>query len=560
MGRILRTSAFQTQASQYRTDTLNSKQYLVAPVVAIVAGVLNGELVPLEEISNGYPSWNGRPVTLDHPNVDGVYVTANHPKVWEQYVVGQLFNVDFAVDRLKGEVWIDVSLAGKSQDGRELLQRLREGLPIEVSTAYFRNLMPETGEVNGEWYEGIAHDLKPDHLAILLHSAGACSWADGCGVPRYNKREVRADMPYANEHSARLQDPKQYDEFRRENDKFGEGIDAIWGVSTNGEKHAQLQAIRFDADKFTPDAAKAWLEEHDYEPMAFEPAANEVRKNTVKETLDGFIAAMRDILGLNEASLEETWDAVTRAFYSLIESGQPVGEVGDGYVAKVYPDHIIVERADGRLFKIEYTNADSGVEFGAQSEVEVVYQPISNKEEEEVEAEDTEIGNPAELQPNENGAEGEEVEDELTDSESEIAEAEDESEAEDEEPEDAPEDETPEDAPEAPQSNEQSPCAQYVALVEFADERGGPDWALKVLQDSVAKAEQHRTSLIVRIVKNEANAFTAEELEEMGDGFLEKLAASLEAPVANYSGTPAQPQPTKPKEGKRTIQLPPLSG
>jgi len=38
-------------------------------------------------------------------------------------------------------------------------------------------------------------------------------------------------MPYPNEHAARLIDPDKFDadSFRRENDKFGAGIHAIFG-------------------------------------------------------------------------------------------------------------------------------------------------------------------------------------------------------------------------------------------------------------------------------------------------------------------------------------------
>ena len=78
-------------------------------------------------------------------------------------------------------------------------------------------------------------------------------------------------MPYPNEHSARLKNPGRYKRFRRENDKFGKGIDAIWGV-TQGNK-VELQAIRFDAKIFTAEEARKWLKDHDYKPIRFEAAA-----------------------------------------------------------------------------------------------------------------------------------------------------------------------------------------------------------------------------------------------------------------------------------------------
>ena len=83
------------------------------------------------------------------------------------------------------------------------------------------------------------------------------------------------DRPYIGEHSARLTNPDQYDEFRRENDKFGIGIHAIWGIKLKPKRTAELQAIRFDAKKFTVAKAKQWLKDHDYKPILFEPAKEE---------------------------------------------------------------------------------------------------------------------------------------------------------------------------------------------------------------------------------------------------------------------------------------------
>jgi len=82
-------------------------------------------------------------------------------------------------------------------------------------------------------------------------------------------------MPYPNEHAARLKEPSRYERFRRENDKFGPGIHAIWGITSDGK--SELQAIRFDADKFTVAEAKAWLEEHGHKPILFEPASGKAK-------------------------------------------------------------------------------------------------------------------------------------------------------------------------------------------------------------------------------------------------------------------------------------------
>ena len=77
-------------------------------------------------------------------------------------------------------------------------------------------------------------------------------------------------MPYKHEHSCRKIDPKKFKSFTRTNDKFGTGIHAIWGKNPGGS--VQLQAIRFDKEKFTVAQAKKWLKDHNHTCILFEKA------------------------------------------------------------------------------------------------------------------------------------------------------------------------------------------------------------------------------------------------------------------------------------------------
>jgi len=64
--------------------------------------------------------------------------------------------------------------------------------------------------------------------------------------------------------------PGSFDVIRRVNNKFGAGIDAIFG--RKGKGPMKVQAIRFDAKRFTPAQAKKWLSDNNYKPIVFEPA------------------------------------------------------------------------------------------------------------------------------------------------------------------------------------------------------------------------------------------------------------------------------------------------
>lgn len=77
-------------------------------------------------------------------------------------------------------------------------------------------------------------------------------------------------MPYENEHAFRVNDPGKYKYFRRENDAFGDGISVIWGITE--DKEVEIQAIRFDKEKWTIDEARKWMENHKIKAIEIEPA------------------------------------------------------------------------------------------------------------------------------------------------------------------------------------------------------------------------------------------------------------------------------------------------
>lgn len=109
--------------------------------------------------------------------------------------------------------------------------------------------------------------------------------------------------PYPNEHAYRIHPPARYKRFRRQNNKFGQGVDAIWGVRKDNDK-VELQAIRFKTSKFpTAASARKWLKDHDYSGGRFEPAA---KIESLIDPLDATDAAPEDALGIpdQDASLE----------------------------------------------------------------------------------------------------------------------------------------------------------------------------------------------------------------------------------------------------------------
>ena len=186
--RTTRVRLRQQAGAQLRTETHEGREYLVAPVVMLVEGVHNGELVRAKTLAASVPAWNGRPILLDHPDlVGGVPVSANTPSVLADQQIGLVFDARMDGDgsRLLAEAWLDLEkIAEMGGDAERVLNAIREQEPVEVSTGYYAQINQERGDFGGESYAGVQTFLQADHLAILTDQDGACDWGDGCGIPR----------------------------------------------------------------------------------------------------------------------------------------------------------------------------------------------------------------------------------------------------------------------------------------------------------------------------------------------------------------------------------------
>jgi hypothetical protein len=174
---------------QIRTAQHDGKKHMIVPVTMMVEGVHNGSRGPLlheaEELGKVPQAFNGIPVVVPHPeDADGNFIPANSPEIIDDFAVGRVFNTRMDGDKLVAEAWLDEErLAAVSP---EALQAILDGEPLEVSLGMFSEEEETSGEFNGETYNAIARNPRPDHLALLPGDVGACSWTDGCGI-RNNK-------------------------------------------------------------------------------------------------------------------------------------------------------------------------------------------------------------------------------------------------------------------------------------------------------------------------------------------------------------------------------------
>lgn len=171
--------------------TLEDREHIVAPVVALVEGVIHAsnstqpELVLAEEFGKVPQAWNGRFAMFDHPAEDnGDKTSANQPSVVDRLRLGTCFNARVEDKKLKMDVWIDTEKATKvGEKARQLVDAIGRGEVVEVSVGVFTVAEESSGTHNGQRYAAIWREIVPDHLALLPQGTiGACSIEMGCGT------------------------------------------------------------------------------------------------------------------------------------------------------------------------------------------------------------------------------------------------------------------------------------------------------------------------------------------------------------------------------------------
>lgn len=176
-----------------RSESLDGVEHLVIPVIALFGGAVvfpmgaeGYELVPAEELYASQESWNGRPVTIDHPTSG----SANDPRTLSAQCFGSIFYTRFANNKLKMEAWLDPLKAARlGGDAQRVIARIQNGEMVEVSVGARIAPVARQGSAGGKEYRVMWTEIEGDHLAMLPEGVkGACSNEMGCGAPRAAQR------------------------------------------------------------------------------------------------------------------------------------------------------------------------------------------------------------------------------------------------------------------------------------------------------------------------------------------------------------------------------------
>ena len=183
-----------------RYDEMEGKRFLVAPMIILAEGVHEGSggalYYPKEEVTKIPEIWNMKPVVVYHPQANGSPVSACDPIILSNRKVGVMMNSragkvkikinnkEQEIDCIKSEAWLEEDRMDKVDE--RISKSIEKNEMMEVSTGLFTDNESMDGEWNGEAYSTIARNYRPDHLALLPDLRGACSIEDGAGFLRLN--------------------------------------------------------------------------------------------------------------------------------------------------------------------------------------------------------------------------------------------------------------------------------------------------------------------------------------------------------------------------------------
>jgi len=204
-----------------RTEILDNVEHVVYPVIMINEGVHNRIFYPNSELDRSVQNWNGCPIPIYHPEKDGIPISCNSPEIYNKQVIGKVFNSHIDNNNLKADLYLNKDKINSLMP--DLFTFLENDGKMEVSTGLFSDDIYQSGDFNGEEYDSIAINIRPDHLAILPGQKGACSWEDGCGI-RANQEDKKDNGGKMKRGSKKPKNNKEgiedAEEFVKINDEF----------------------------------------------------------------------------------------------------------------------------------------------------------------------------------------------------------------------------------------------------------------------------------------------------------------------------------------------------
>lgn len=159
----------------FKLKKLNGRDHIVTNMIPIVGdSVMNGIFYPDSEVNNSFAQLNNLPAPNGHPQIGDMALSAFHPVATNAFNVGGFIRSPKKSKKVvKNQLWLDVEIANQSEDGRELIRRIKASEKIGVSTGLNMDKEATPGVHNGKSYNTIGRNYQFDHVALLLNEIAA---------------------------------------------------------------------------------------------------------------------------------------------------------------------------------------------------------------------------------------------------------------------------------------------------------------------------------------------------------------------------------------------------
>ena len=160
---------------KYQLETDGGRQYLITKMRPIEGdSLMNGLLYPAEVVAKSYLQLDQLPAPVGHPMHGGAPVSALDPKGGAPFGIGAFIRrPQLNRKEVYAELAIDVEVAKRSDQGKDVLNTIKSGRRLGVSTGLSGKIDRTAGKHDGQEYYGALTDIRFDHVAILLDEAPA---------------------------------------------------------------------------------------------------------------------------------------------------------------------------------------------------------------------------------------------------------------------------------------------------------------------------------------------------------------------------------------------------
>lgn len=166
----MRISVINQSTGKYSTEQINGRPHVVTKMVVIEGdSVMNGLLYPQPVVAGVIDQLNMLPAPDGHPKVGGKHVSAFNPLAVNASNLGAFVrNPALSGNQVTADLCVDVEVAGKSQRGKRVLNRIKSGKRIGVSTGMIAQITNKIGKLGKAAYRAVVDSIAFDHVAILL--------------------------------------------------------------------------------------------------------------------------------------------------------------------------------------------------------------------------------------------------------------------------------------------------------------------------------------------------------------------------------------------------------